>query len=152
MSKQVLNALVCLVTMLLIWLIVVMIAILALVLFFFNVEDCVELYLESRETHFSTPVSQSQSQVLNTSSCQMDKRTNQSKFLSWSDWKKRSHAQTDYLKILAENKQLSMLLSQFVIVEPRETHSNHTLSFTNILKQIFINTEKNLGKYPTSHI
>jgi len=54
--------------------------------------------------------------------------------------------------LMAENKRLSMLLSQFAIAESREHHLNKPPSFTNILKQIFINAKKNLGQYSTHHM
>ena len=63
---------------------------------------------------------------------------------------------TDYLKIvdgieklMAENKRLSMLLSQFAIMESREAETSKTPSFTNILRQLFINAKNNLGQYST---
>ena len=135
-----------------------------------NVEDksnSVESYLEYSEANpleIETVSGQSQYPICNTSSYQLN---NQSKFLSRSERNKRSLVKaasnpsqrpiTDYLKIvnsieklMAENKKLSMLLSQFAIAESKEHHLNKTPPFTNILKQICINAEKNLGKYPTS--
>jgi len=52
-------------------------------------------------------------------------------------------------KLMAENKRLSMLLSQFAIMESREAETSKAPSFTNILRQLFINAKNNLGQYST---
>ena len=127
-----------------------------------NVSKGVESYIESREMHSSPQinvVNYNHSQSQNS----MDNRT---KFLSWSNRKKRSLVKaasdpsqtriTDYLtmldsieKLTAENKRLSMLLSQLELTENGSNHTSSPASFTNILRQIFSNAEKNSGQYPT---
>ena len=85
---------------------------------------------------------------------------------SWSSRKRRSllkagadHGQTritDYWSILNnveklayDNKKLSLLLQQFKFDQTSNEIPNHISSFTNILKQIIVNAEKNIEKYPT---
>ena len=67
---------------------------------------------------------------------------------------------TDYWSILNnveklanENKRLSTLLQQFreqfKYDQTSNETPNHISSFTNILKQMMVNAEKNIGQYPT---
>ena len=84
---------------------------------------------------------------------------------SWSSRKQRSllkagadHGQTritDYWSILNnveklanDNKKLSLLLQQFKFDQTSNETPNHISSFTSILKQIIVNAEKNIEKYP----